>query len=130
MSDESEQPESTDRPTSGRRRVVRRSSQLRSKPISTMPASQSGDNEHTIYTQIASLQIAKARQQKIKDSLLDQVAQCDEAIARAEQEVAQLMERAGIESVPKDGRRQAASTSAQRDDEPDDSDPSDFHYQY
>lgn len=130
MSDGSDESDTSRQTRPADRQVVRRSSQLRSKPISTMPPSQSGGGEHAIYTQIASLQVAKARQQKIRDSLLDQVAQCDEAIARAEDEIRELMNRAGIGELPDRPANSAPGADGPEAEESDRRETDEFHYQY
>lgn len=67
---------------------VRRSSALRSRPLSSMPVDR--NNLHGLYIEIASLQMAASRHQNVRDSLLVQLRRSEEAIANAERDIATL----------------------------------------
>lgn len=67
---------------------VRRSSSLRSRPLSSMPVDR--NNLHGLYIEIASLQMAASRHQNVRDSLLVQLRRSEEAIANSEREIAIL----------------------------------------
>jgi hypothetical protein len=47
---------------------------------------------HALYMEIANLQMTRARQIKIRDALLGQIANCEDEIARADERTAQLLE--------------------------------------
>jgi len=70
--------------------------------------------------QIANLQMAKARQQRIRDSLQRQVDSCEEEIASLQQKIEALYDRAGLEPSESDDR------SGPRLEEDDDG----FSYEY
>ncbi len=91
-----------DRLEQNRKAAISRTSRLRSKPLSTMPMTSTGT--HGLYTQLASLQMSKTRQEKIREALLEQIARCEEEIARVEVETNMI--RARIDQL--DGRPNAA----------------------
>ena len=93
------------RPNPPRTRVPRRRrpSSSRPRPPSAMPRGQA--STHTIYLEIASLQMTRARQIKIRDALLAQVEGCDEEIALTERRTRELL--AQIEQI--EGRAQPAA---------------------
>jgi uncharacterized coiled-coil protein SlyX len=64
-------------------------------PPSRAEASQ--DASHEIYVRIANLQMAKARQKRIRSALQDQIDTCTQEIDRIERKIAELYEEAGIE---------------------------------
>jgi uncharacterized coiled-coil protein SlyX len=72
-------------------------------PTSSLDASRAGQS-HEVYVQIANLQMAKARQKRIRDSLQKQVATCEEEIAEIEQKIQALYDRAGLEPKNPDDR--------------------------
>jgi hypothetical protein len=76
------------------RPYVRRSSALHSKPLSSMPVQR--DNIHTLYIEIASLQMTRARHEKVRDALLEQVRRSEEAILEAENGITRLLERIAL----------------------------------
>lgn len=85
------------------RKAAMRANSLRSRPLSSMPATSTGT--HGLYTQLASLQMGKARQEKIRDALLEQVARCEDEIARVEVETDRLKARIDAIDARKRGRR-------------------------
>ena len=73
----------SDEPSEKRRKnVIKRSSRLRSRPLSTMPMGTTG--VHGLYVEIANLQMSKARQEKIRDALAAQIAACEAEILRVQ----------------------------------------------
>jgi peptidoglycan hydrolase CwlO-like protein len=75
---------------------------------------------HEVFVQLASLQMAKARQKRIRAALQDQVRTATAEIERIEQKIDDLYEEAGLE------RDEEARTSARRRPE----DGSGFQYEY
>lgn len=82
-----------------------------------MPAR--AEQVHSLYVEIANLQMAKARQQKIKEALLSQIANCDSEIQHVDRVTAEL--RAKIDSIdptlkpaknPNSSESEPASSSA------------------
>jgi hypothetical protein len=73
---------------------VRRSSALRGKPLSSMPVNR--DNIHSLYIEIASLQMTRARHEKVREALAQQVRRSEEAILEAEQGITILLERIAL----------------------------------
>lgn len=119
------------------RRSPRRSSTLRSKPLSTMPKSKSGT--HTVYTRVANLQMSKARQEKIRDALATQLQRCNEEIERLEDESRALLARIGVAerdkpATTKSVKRVFSDFRTDTDDGPEPSPRSEgdegFHYKY
>lgn len=75
----------------------RRPSSSRPRPTSGMPQGEA--QTHSLYMEIANLQMTRARQVKIRDALLAQIANCEDEIDLAEARTAALMARiAEIES--------------------------------
>jgi len=72
-------------------------------PTSSLDASRDGQS-HEVYVEIANLQMAKARQQRIRDSLQRQVDSCEKEIASIEEKIQALYERAGLEPTDPDAR--------------------------
>lgn len=73
----------------------------RPRPPSTVPPSSaeaSQDASHEIYVRIANLQMAKARQKRIRSALQDQIDSCTQEIDRIERKIAELYDEAGIEA--------------------------------
>lgn len=73
----------------------------RPRPPSTRPPSSaeaSQDASHEIYVRIANLQMAKARQKRIRSALQDQIDTCTQEIDRIERKIAELYDEAGIEA--------------------------------
>jgi uncharacterized coiled-coil protein SlyX len=66
-----------------------RPSSMRSKSLSTMPTGHGGT--HQMYLEIASLQMAKARQERIRDSLRQQVDEAQRQITNARHRTSQLL---------------------------------------
>ena len=64
---------------------LRRAASLRSRAPSSMPVDDS--NLHSLYIEVANLQMARSRQEKIRKALLTQVRRSDEAIAQAIREI-------------------------------------------
>jgi hypothetical protein len=91
------------------RKAAMRSARLRSKPLSTMPATSTGT--HGLYTQLASLQMSKARQEKIREALLEQVARCEDEIARVDIETQRLKERIDAIDAATESPRKVARTA-------------------
>jgi hypothetical protein len=97
------------------RKAAMRGSRMHSKPISTMPATSTGT--HGLYTQLASLQMSKARQEKIREALLEQIARCEDEIARVDVETARIKQRIDLmdarsstgRAVPRTGPSGSAS---------------------
>ncbi len=54
----------------------------RPRPSSAIP--QTGAGVHSLYVEMANLQMSKARQEKIRDALLEQVRRCEAEIARVD----------------------------------------------
>jgi uncharacterized protein (DUF305 family) len=52
---------------------------------------------HEVFVQIANLQMAKARQKRIRAALQDQIDTCTEEIDRINRKIDELYEEAGIE---------------------------------
>lgn len=73
---------------------VRRSSALRGKPLSSMPVNR--ENIHSLYIEIASLQMTRARHEKVREALAQQVRRSEEAILEAEQAITHLLERIAL----------------------------------
>lgn len=95
---------------------TRRPSSMRSKSLSTMPTS---DGEtHQLYLEIASLQMAKARQERIRDSLQQQVDEARRQIANARDRTDELLDRARQ-------REKRSGAEAGRPDGADDADDAD-----
>jgi uncharacterized coiled-coil protein SlyX len=69
------------------------------RPPSTRPPS-SGDavqhQSHEVFVQIASLKMAKTRQQRIRAALQDQVATATAEIERIDQKIDELYDKAGL----------------------------------
>lgn len=73
----------------------------RPRPPSTLPPSRAEANEdpsHETYVRIANLQMAKARQKRIRSALQDQIDTCTQEIHRIERKIAELYDEAGIEA--------------------------------
>ena len=67
----------------------RRPSATRARPTSGMPQGEA--QTHALYMEIANLQMTRARQIKIRDALLGQIANCEDEIERADARTAQLL---------------------------------------
>lgn len=69
---------------------------------------------HTLYMEIASLQMTRARQIKIRDALREQIARCDAEIERCESRCQQLQSQIDErEEAPRRGaKRRASATGA------------------
>jgi len=96
----------------------------RPKPPSTRPPSgmdasrQKGS--HEVYVQIANLQMARARQNRIRASLQNQVDQCSREIAQIDAKLKALYDKAGLEPTDPSEKPQLQK--------PDDEDG--FEYEY
>lgn len=112
------------------RKVAMRANSLRSKPMSSMPATSTGT--HGLYTQLASLQMGKARQEKIRDALLEHVARCEDEIARCEVETERL--KARIETLdarnPSNRTVGTGATASNRDEDSVESLEEAFRFKY
>jgi len=78
----------------------------RPRPPSTRPPSSadaSREGAHEVFVQIANLQMAKARQKRIRAALQDQVETCNEEIERINRKIDELYDTAGIESSDEEG---------------------------
>lgn len=102
---------------------TRRPSSMSSRSLSTMPKS---DGEtHQLYLEIASIQMAKARQERIEDSLQQQVDECRRQISQARQRTDELLREARkregreAESENKDAPEAESRADQTSDDEPD-----------
>lgn len=74
----------------------------RPRPPSTRPPSSADavrHRSHEVFVKIANLQMAKARQKRIRSSLQDQIDSCTEEIERINRKIGELYEEAGIEST-------------------------------
>jgi uncharacterized coiled-coil protein SlyX len=70
------------------------------RPPSTQPPSTAAGQQrrsHEVFVQIASLQMAKARQKRIRAALQGQIETCNEEIERIEEKIRGLYEEAGLE---------------------------------
>lgn len=83
------------------------------RPPSTQPPSRSGEDRrsHEVFVQIASLQMAKARQKRIRSALQDQVETCNNEIERIEQNIRSLYDEAGLEARDEDDDARAKPPS-------------------
>ncbi len=72
----------------------------RPRPPSTRPPSSAEATQasHEVYVRIANLQMAKARQKRIRSALQDQIDTCTQEIERIERKIAELYDEAGIEA--------------------------------
>jgi len=87
---------------------------------SSRPAAQAQASSHEVYVQIANLQMARARQQRIRNALRGQVQRCDREIESLDAQIRECYHRAGLQPVdPED----LPSPGAQDNDEG-------FEYQY
>ena len=71
------------------------------RPPSTQPPSTAAGNQrrsHEVFVQIASLQMAKARQKRIRAALQGQVESCNDEIERIESKIRGLYQEAGLEA--------------------------------
>ncbi len=73
------------------RSYLKRSSGLRSSVPSSRPVDRS--NIHSLYIEIANLQMVRSRQKTIRQSLMTQVRRAEDAIEQAEREIAELEQR-------------------------------------
>jgi len=79
---------------------------------------------HEVFVEIASLKMAKARQERIRSSLQDQIDSCTAEIERIEQKLQALYRRVGLEETD-------APAPASRTNPSDDGDEEDgFEYEY
>jgi hypothetical protein len=63
-----------------------------------------------VFVQIASLQMAKARQQRIRSSLQDQVETCTAEIERINEKIQALYQEAGLEAQDEEKRSASRPT--------------------
>ena len=89
---------------------VRRGSSLRTRAPSSMPVD--GSNLHSLYIAVANLQMSKSRQEKIRQALLRQVQQTDDAIAQANLEISELEDQ--IQALEASKRPSRASKERRR----------------
>jgi hypothetical protein len=78
----------------------------RPRPPSTRPPSSADavrHQSHEVFVQIANLQMAKARQKRIRAALQDQVETCNQEIERINRKIDELYDEAGIEPSDDDG---------------------------
>jgi uncharacterized protein (DUF305 family) len=88
----------------------------RPRPPSTRPPSSADaarDQSHEVFVQIANLQMAKARQKRIRAALQGQVDTCTQEIERINQKIAALYDEAGIE--PADDEADGPTPSGRED---------------
>jgi hypothetical protein len=88
----------------------------RPRPPSTRPPSSADatrNQSHEVFVQIANLQMAKARQKRIRAALQDQVNTCTREIKRINQKIDELYDEAGIE--PSDDEADGPTLSAGND---------------
>jgi hypothetical protein len=83
-------------------------------------AARANETSHEVYVQIANLQMARARQQRIRRALQGQVDRCTREIESIDARMRELYRRAGLEPVDPDD--QPARNDADEDDG--------FEYQY
>jgi hypothetical protein len=84
------------------------------RPPSTRPPSSAAavqHRSHEVFVEIASLQMAKARQKRIRSALQDQVESCTEEIQRIENKIQSLYDEAGLEPNDDTDAPSAASPS-------------------
>ena len=76
------------------------------RPPSTQPPSTAAGQQrrsHEVFVQIASLQMAKARQKRIRAALQGQVEACNDEIQRIESKIRGLYDEAGLEQREEEG---------------------------
>lgn len=132
-SDTDDGPDSDDRSAqSGSRGIgaapTRRPSSMSSRSLSTMPKS---DGEtHQLYLEVASIQMAKARQERIEASLQQQVDECRRQISEARERTDELLREARQREdreVDTGGGEQADAEPPSDEEVPDD-EPDTFEY--
>ena len=89
--------------------MKRRSSSLRSMPVTR-------DSQHSLYIEIASLQMARSRHQKIRDSLLVQLRKAEEQMALADQQIAAI--KARLDALNADPGHVGSADDELGDDQP------------
>lgn len=82
---------------------LRRSSALKSSRLSSMPVDKS--NVHSLYIELASLQMACSRHEKIIEALHTQLRRAEEAIQQSKAEMDRIQEQ--IQAVEAPRRRSA-----------------------
>lgn len=90
----------------------------RPRPPSTRPPSSADagrQGRHKVFVQIANLQMAKARQKRIRAALQDQVETCNQEIDRINQQIEGLYEKAGIEPSNEEEDVEPRSSSSQEE---------------
>ena len=70
-------------------RLPRRHSSARSRPMSSIPTRDHA--AHSVYVELANLQMARSRYVTIRDSLSAQLAHCEDEIAHTDARIATLM---------------------------------------
>lgn len=93
------------------------SSRGRGRPHMSRPRSSKDvatDSSHSSHIELASLQMAKARQEKIRDALIDQVQSCEAEIQQLEQQIQEKLDDLGLAQKGENDR------SKDRDDASDD----------
>lgn len=82
------------------------------RPPSTQPPprGEGQQRSHEVFVQIASLQMAKARQKRIRSALQDQVETCNDEIARINEKIRGLYKKAGLEQQDEEERSAPRST--------------------
>jgi len=83
------------------------------RPPSTQPPSRgegTQERSHEVFVQIASLQMAKARQKRIRSSLQDQVDTCTAEIERINDKIQALYGEAGLEAQDEEERSASRPT--------------------
>jgi hypothetical protein len=106
---------------------TRRPSSMSSRSLSTMPKS---DGEtHQLYLEVASIQMAKARQERIEASLQQQVDECRRQISQARSRTDELLREARQrENRRTDSGGEKQSESDSPSDEVPEDDPDTFEY--
>jgi uncharacterized coiled-coil protein SlyX len=82
-----------------------------------------------VFVQIANLQMAKARQERIRAALSNQVDRCTREIARIDAKVDALYQQVGLRPVDNDAP-DAESSASGRASSADDSEAEGFEYEY
>ncbi len=88
----------------------------RPRPPSTRPpssAAAAARAPHEVYVQIANLQMAKTRQQRIRAALQVQVERCAREIAQLDAEIARRLQQVGL--VPRGAAGEAAPGDAENE---------------
>jgi len=78
---------------------------------------------HEVFVQIANLQMARARQQRIRDALANQMERCSREIDRIDAKVHHLYDQVGLRPADTPSDESESASEASSDDDS-------FHYEY